>query len=584
MWPSAQVEPTHTSGGYLVKLDKLLWRGIGAIGLTTSLAVMPACQGDDGSQEGDGDGETAGDGDGDGDGDDGTDDGDDTFTPPPGGIRRLLVYQYTNSIEYMFGPEAAAAANPPADVPLHGYASIGATQLSPSSPTVERYELSSLAIADAAIADLATFASHVPCVQDSPDDACYQEVAETIGHMAWRRPLTDAEIDSAVETATEARAWGDGDFYAGLKYELVRLLLSPHFLYVKETGVQDGGEPSQYWLTQPELVTRMSLLLLGRTPSLELLEAAENGDYEGADAVEQLTRNMLADPSAPDAISEFFAEYLDLYEISAKDTEMFPKYSEALVESMQMETELLLREIIWEENSDWHTFLSSNTTYVDGALADLYGMAASPTTWQKAVLPEEQKRVGFLGQASFLARNAHGDGNSPTRRGQYIQERFLCFSVPPPPPEVIPDLPEPPDGPITLRELLETIHLNDEGCAACHAYMDPYGFTFEGFNALGAWRTEDNGLPIDTAVVDGTFGPLADASELAAKLAADPRIGRCLVDNMIRFGRGSLEDPANEAQQMLALYDEFGAAEFRVQEMLVSFVMSPMFRHVGEAK
>lgn len=558
--------------------------GTSALGLSLVLAFAPGCKGgegedggmDDVGEEGDGTGDT---------GDTGEDGGDD-FTPPAGGMRRMLDYQYVNSIEMMFGPDAAAVAAPPKDQALHGYTSIGAAELSPGLDLVENYETSALLVADAAVANPTTLAKIAPCVTESPGASCYTEVAENLGHVAWRRPPTADEVQAIVDIALEAEAWGAGSFDAGLKYEIVRILLSPHFIYVSETGVQDANEPEEYWLTGPEVVTRMSLLLNGRIPSLATLTSAENGNYDDVEAQENLARALLADARAPEAVSEFFAEYLALDEIPAKDLTMFPLYSEALVDSMLMETELLLRDVIWDQDGDWRSFYDADYTYVDAQLAELYGMAAPANDWDQVPVPADQARAGFLTHASVLARNSHGDGNSTTRRGQYIQQRMLCYTVPPPPPDVTPELPEvPEDTPMTLRELMEQIHLEPESCASCHVHMDTLGFTLENFDALGAWRTEEpNGLPIDPVAEYADFGLMENAVDLATNVAMDPRTTECLVNNIIRFGRGSLEDPANEADELLTLYADFEESNFRVQEMLVAFVTSEMFRQVGEAK
>jgi hypothetical protein len=554
--------------------------------LTALLLLAPGCKGggdekadgtdDDDSDTSDSASET-------GTGTDGGDGGD-NFTPPPGGMRRLLDYQYVSSIGYMFGPQAAAVAAPPADQALHGYTPIGSSQLSPGLDTVELYETSALAIADAAIANLGTLAGIVPCVQDSPDQACYTTVAETLGHLAWRRPLTADEVAAIVDIALEAEVWGEGDFYAGLKYEIVRILLSPDFIYVVETGVQDPDEPEEFWLTGPELVTRLSLLLVGRTPSLTLLNSAEAGNYDNIESIETLARAMLADARAPEAVSQFFGEYLALDEISAKDPTNFPLYSASLVDSMIQETELLLRDVIWTQDTDFRDFIEADYTFIDAQLAELYGIAPPANDWDAVMLPVEQARAGFLSHASVLARNSHNNGNSTTRRGLYIQQRLLCFSIPPPPPEVNPNLPEIPEGQMmTLRELMETIHLEEDSCAQCHEHMDKIGFTLENYDALGAWRTQEpNGLPINPVTEYGDWGVMENAADLAANVAMSPRLGECVVNNIIRFSRGSLEDPANEADELADLYGAFESSNYRIKELLVALVTSELFRQVGE--
>ncbi len=202
------------------------------------------------------------------------------------------------------------------------------------------------------------------------------------------------------------------------------------------------------------------------------------------------------------------------------------------------------------------------------------------------MLPVDQARAGFISHASVLSRNAHNNGNSITRRGLYIQQRLLCFSIAPPPPDANPNLPEVPEGQdMTLRELMETIHLSVESCAQCHVHMDTLGFTLENYDALGAWRThEPNGLPINPVAEYATWGEMDNAADLAANIAMDPRLGQCVANNILRFSRGALETPADEIDKLEELYAQFEASNFRFQELLVALVTSELFRQVGEPR
>jgi hypothetical protein len=132
---------------------------------------------------------------------------------------------------------------------------------------------------------------------------------------------------------------------------------------------------------------------------------------------------------------------------------------------------------------------------------------------------------------------------------------------------------------------MELIHLEEASCASCHKYMDPYAFPLENFDAIGAFRTvEPNGLPIDPVVELDNWGVLENGADLAASVAMAPSLDDCIVNNLLRFGRGSLEDPVLEEQELDRLYLEFENANFRVQELLVKFVTSRLFRQVGEPK
>ena len=157
---------------------------------------------------------------------------------------------------------------------------------------------------------------------------------------------------------------------------------------------------------------------------------------------------------------------------------------------------------------------------------------------------------------------------------------MLCYEIPPPPENVDPTLPPiPPDA--TLREILE-MHMEQEGCS-CHNDMDPIGFAFENYDAIGAYRTMENGQPLDSSGSIEGIGEWADAAEFAALLAADPRVSTCLIQNLIR-GQIGHKETAGETSSILALDEKFGAADHRVRDLLVEFPVSPLFQYVDEPK
>ncbi|WP_170136288.1 DUF1592 domain-containing protein [Nannocystis exedens] len=508
---------------------------------------------------------------------------DSRFEPVPGGLRRLLRHQYVGSIRYLLGDQAAAAAAPPEDYPLHGFAAIGAAELALQASAIEQCETSARVVATAAVAHRERLATFAPCVTAAtPDSSCYASVAADFGRLAWRRPLAGDEVATLVRIAEDARAWGDS-FAVGLEYELMALLQSPHFLYMIELGEPDPDAPARRRLTGLELAARMSFFLLGRTPDAELLAAAEAGELETEAQVRAAATAMLGRPEARATLASFYSELFLLRDLPtiAKSAELFPQFSPALAESMAQETLQLIDEIVWEQDGDVRGLLDSEYTFVDAALAGLYGVPAPDGPGFHAVaLPEEQGRAGLLGQASFLARFAHPAMTSPTRRGQFIRTRLLCDIILPPPPGVDTHLPpDDPGKPQTMRDKLQQ-HMSDDGCAGCHRVMDPLGLTLEHYDALGRYRTADNGLPIDAAAATDDLGEFTGARELAAALAADPRTAACVIKNFVRGGLGHLET-FGELPALDVLQDRFVAGGHRVQGLLVDLVASPLFRAVA---
>ncbi len=505
--------------------------------------------------------------------------------PAPGGIRRMVTREYVATIDMLLGPEAAAVAAPPVDTPQDGFDAVGAAELALDSVAVEQYETSAGLIADATIANPTRLAETAACVVGSPDAACYEDVARDFGRLAFRRPLEAAEIDLLVEVGEHGQAWGDGAFEAGLRFQLMAILQMPSFLYLVEIG-QPDAESGFRKLDSYELATRMSIFLLGRGPDAAMLDLAQGGALDTDAQIREQAQAMLGSPQARAALAGFFDEYLRLadLETDSKNAELFPTYSVELARSMRQESLLLVHDIVWEQDGDYRELFTADYTFVNDALAQLYGMPgpAQAGLYARTPWPEAQHRAGYLSQASFLTHQSSSLRNSPTKRGRFIQQSVLCTDIPPPPQGVDPSLP-PLTEDLTLRELL-LMHLEDPSCAGCHGVTDPLGFAFENYDAIGAYRTNElGGLPVSSqGEIDG-FGSWENAQELADVVAADPRTSKCFVNNLIRGELGHRETPG-ESAAIDALDLTFAESEFSVQTLMAEFPTSPLFQLVDEPK
>lgn len=502
--------------------------------------------------------------------------------PPPGGLRRLLGHQYRASVELLLGSAAAAAVDPPDDPEVGLFDAMATLESVPSSPDLEDYEQAAAAAADAAIADRAVLAQHVPCVAAaSPDAGCYDDVAETLGRLAWRRPLTAVQHARLVSIATEGQAFGEGDFDTGLRYLLMAILQSPRFLYLVEVGLPGAeGEPRE--LDGYEIAARVSFFLIGRTPDAATLELAEAGELDTDEGVRALAEQMVASAAARDTVNRFFGEYLRLRELPSKgkSAELFPLFSEDLAQSMMDETNLLVQDIVFQKDESMLGLFDADYTFVDAGLAELYGVPAPEGgAYAKVTLPAVQERAGILTHASWLAMQSHTDVNSPTRRGLFVMEGLLCVDIPNPPADVDAQPLQPLPGQ-TLRESLQE-HMTNDGCNGCHAMTDPIGFAFEHYDAIGQFRQVEAGKAIDaTGDVDG-IGTFDGAAELGALLRDDARVPRCLIENVYTQGMGYV--PGAEVEPALDEVEAgFAAADHRMKQMLVELSASPLFRLVGE--
>ena len=379
--------------------------------------TQPADGTDDAGDEtgpGDDDGDT-GTGD-DGADDTGTDGGEPDFTPPPGGMRRLLSHEYLASVEMLLGPEAAAAALPPTDGTVGGYDAVAAIELPLAPVAVEDYERSAFAVAEAAAGAPQTIAQTVPCVTADQGDDCYATLASDLGRLLWRRPLVEEEVDGLVAFAEQARTWGEGDFMVGVEYLLAAMLQSPNFVYVVEVGEPDPDGGARR-LTGPELATRMSLFLLGRTPDATLLDLSDS--FDDPDAVRDVAWQLVSSPEAVTQVDRFFNALLELRDLEdkGKDTELFPVWDEFTAASMREETLRLVRHLVFEDDGDVLDMFDADYTFIDPRMAAIYGVESPGPNWTQTTLPAEQGRAGILTHPSFLASQSYTRRNSPTRRG-----------------------------------------------------------------------------------------------------------------------------------------------------------------------
>jgi len=489
------------------------------------------------------------------------------FEPAPLKGRTLLSWQYANAIRDVLGESAAAAVTPPPDVLLNGLSAIGAGSVSLSTAGVIRYETNAYAAAAAATLQYG-------CTPTAAiDDACFGRFLDLYGKRLFRRPLTAEERATWTAVQHEA-AMAYSSFGKGVEFALAGLLQSPGFLYRFETGAPEGQ-----WvkLSPYELATRLSFFITGSTPSDALLQAAENGELDTADGVRNQAALLVGQAGVGEAVAHFFDEVLDQHELEhlGKDRTTYPSFDTTLVASMREELHRFIQAEAFA--TDFRDLLDADHTYVDAKLAALYGVPAPASGWARVALRTDQPRAGLLGQAGFLALKAHPVSSSPTLRGKLVREKLLCEAVGAPPPDVDTNLPEPAPGQqTTLRERLDA-HLTSPSCAGCHKLMDPLGFAFENFDAIGAHRTLDNGKPIDAsgALDKVTF---TDAKSLAAALKADKRVARCLTRSLYRQAAGHVE-LAGETAPLRAAEKAFAESGYQLRYLIVELAASDAFRY-----
>ncbi len=502
------------------------------------------------------------------------------FSPASARIRRLTRAQYTNALrDLLGGPIDLAPDDLEEDSERNGFAAIGASYVTISPRGVEQYEAAALAAAKQALGDATRREALSGCApKDTVDEACTRAFLSKLGRRAFRRPMTDDELARWVSVATDAQT-KLASFWEGLELATAGVLMSPSFLFRVEVGEPDPEHPGWLRYTGYELATRLSFFLRNTTPDDALLDAAERGELATASGLESHARRLLEGEQAHASLDEFFAELLHLAPLAGltRDAAAFPHMSPTLGASMRGETLALFEDVVFRRDGDVRELFDSKKTFVNAELAKLYGLEApSGAGFVAVTLPSDQPRVGIFGHASFLAVNAHVTRSSPTYRGKAIRERILCESMPPPPDDV-PPLPDASSGDrATARQRLE-MHRKVEPCKSCHQMMDPIGLGLENFDAIGAHRTEENGVKIDpSGDVDGA--PFAGPRELAKLLRSDPRTGPCFARNLFRHAAGHVETKGEEPV-IQAIVERFASGGYRVKSLALAIVTSDAFRY-----
>ncbi len=338
------------------------------------------------------------------------------------------------------------------------------------------------------------------------ETACARRIVSTIARRAYRRPVTQPEIDGLMGFYRTGRT--GASFNAGVEFALRRILASPSFVYRPEREPANVAPGTPYRVTDTELASRLSFFLWSSIPDEELLRVAATGTLSRPDVLSAQVRRMLADGRSSALVSNFAGQWLQLRNLRGivPNPESFPNFDDNLRQAFRTETEMFFSSVVHDDRNVLD-LMTANDTFVNDRLAKHYGIPDVFGSYFRRVQLKDDARRGLLGKGAVLMVTSHATTTSPVLRGKWILENIVGAPPTPPPPNV-PALAEPEPGaaPKTMREQMEQ-HRADPQCAGCHKGMDPMGFALENFDAVGAWRTaNEGGFSLDTADVlsDGT--------------------------------------------------------------------------------
>jgi Protein of unknown function (DUF1592)/Protein of unknown function (DUF1588)/Protein of unknown function (DUF1585)/Protein of unknown function (DUF1587)/Protein of unknown function (DUF1595) len=355
----------------------------------------------------------------------------------------------------------------------------------------------------------------------SDEEACARQIVAAILRRAYRQSASPGDIARVMKFYFSGRK--GGDFDRGIQAALERILASPKFLFRGEREPEGTKPGATYAVSDTELASRLSFFLWSSIPDDRLLTLASQGKLHDISIFDSEIRRMMADHRADALVTNFAGQWLQLRNLQnfQPNTDLFPDFDDNLRQSFRHETELLFQSIIHEDRSVLD-LMTADYTFVNERLARHYGIPGIYGSQFRRVAIKDEARKGLLGQGSILALTSHAERTSPVVRGKWILENLLGLQVPPPPANV-PPLKEKQDGekPRTMREQMAE-HRRDSVCASCHKTFDPVGFAMENFDAVGAWRSSEAGVPIDASGELGDGTKVNGAVELRQALLSRP--------------------------------------------------------------
>jgi hypothetical protein len=414
-------------------------------------------------------------------------------------------------------------------------------------------------------------------LMDHPEGLAPREAARFIlsrfAGRAFRRPVKPDELERLLALYDQAEKEGDR-FEDRVRVALEGVLVWPHFLFRVELDPPGAAPGTSYPVSDYELASRLSYFLWSSMPDDELLAPAGQGRLR-----QELTaqvRRMLADPKSAALVQNFAGQWLTLRKLDyvVPDPETFPGFDPDLRSAMVRETELFFDAVLREDRPILE-LLDADFSFVNERLARHYGIAGVIGLEFRRV-PVPPNRGGILTQASILTLTSNPTRTSPVKRGKWVLEQIMGTPPPPPPPDV-PELPPTKQLTGSLRKVMEE-HRTNPLCASCHQRMDPIGFAFENFDAIGAWRDRDGAFPVDASGVLPDGRSFQGPSELKRMLRENSdAFRRCLSEKMLTFalGRGLEYYDRCAVDAILEALDEGGN---RLSTLVLAVVQSEPFQ------
>jgi hypothetical protein len=508
--------------------------------------------------------------------------------------RRLSRSEYNNTVRDLFvGLDVGRPADElPDDV-------AGVNGLTVSDLYLEKHETIT-----ANLAALAVERGLIACNPvDIGERVCARQTLEPLMKRAWRRPVTEEEVDGVLAhlDVVAAEAGEKSPFAQAIRLAVQEVLMSPSFLFRFEPVV-DPTSPASQPLDSFELASRLSYFIYDSMPDAALFAAAESGELADAAGIEKQVRRMLADPKSKALVDKLAGDWLstDRVDLLHPNPTVYPTFDAELRQSLKQETALFVKDFLLGDRS-FKDLFDADFTYVNARLGKHYGLSPEVQSqlsadFARVSLAASPGRGGILTQGAVLAATSVPH-NNPTAeitetsvilRGQFVLEHLLCADLGAPPDgldinqiqaDAQKDIPS--DAP---RKIREGVRQAMQPCAGCHSYMDPIGFSMEHFDVTGGWRDLDfQGTAVDsTGALKGEAGAVVGsfdgARSLGTLIKSDARVSACVTETVMKLALGrtlELEDHCR-VENTARSSDSTGN---RLGDLILSLTQSRSFTH-----
>ncbi len=511
-------------------------------------------------------------------------------------MRRLTNSEYDNIVAHLLGDTTQPGLIFPTD-PITPSGYVAPTSV--SDLNVQNYYQIAQTLVATAIAN-PTAPGNQLVVPAGGTTAASQTAAATsfinsFGLIAYRRPVAAAELSDLLSIVFQPAIAGGATFSASIGYIAQAMIQSPNFLYHWEIGPTEptlDATTGLVPLTPWQVASRLSMTLWNDIPDATLLSAAQNNELSTpAQITAQVTR-MYGDVRASQALFDLNLQWLlqvaGNVTVLNQTSHTSSAWTAPIANSLQGEFTSFLSSV-YSPTGDgtFKTLMTAPYAFINSALAPLYGVAAPQGTGFSQVQLDATQRAGILTQAAFLSTQADPNEDNPIRRGLGVYENLLCGAVNPPP-DVIPPLPTSIPAGTTTRALFAS-HATVQPCVGCHTFFDPPGFAFENYDATGAYRTTDNGTPVDATgsfVTPGGCAPgdpcgatitFTNAVDLVTQLSTLPEAQWCAERQWYRYAAGRVETAAELGSLQLAYRAGAATPGFSLRDSLTSLLTSQAF-------